>query len=138
MKLKRSHYRLSTLLILVLLATLVLGACGQKEEEVLSMYVAYGGPDIIAQAFEAETGIKAGPHDLRRTWANLADKVGLGAYAIKAALNHLTTGDVTGLHYAQVDVEDLRPLMQRVEDFILRAAEQRTDNVVELRAGSAQ
>ena len=89
-------------------------------------------------AIEAETGIKAGPHDLRRTWANLADKVGLGAYAIKAALNHLTTGDVTGLHYAQVDVEDLRPLMQRVEDFILRAAEQRTDNVVELRAGSAQ
>jgi iron(III) transport system substrate-binding protein len=58
MNLKRSHYRLSTLLVLVLLATLVLGACGQKEEEVLSMYVAYGGPDIIAQAFEAETGIK--------------------------------------------------------------------------------
>jgi len=84
---------------------------------------------------ERETGIHASPHALRRSWAIFAEKAGLGAYAIKAALNHITTGDVTGTHYAQIDTDDLRPLMQRVEDFILRHAEQRTDNVVELHAG---
>jgi integrase len=84
---------------------------------------------------ERETGIKLSPHDLRRSWATFAEKAGLGAYAIKAALNHLTTGDVTRNHYAQLDTEDLRPLMQRVEDYILRLGEGHTDNVVELRAG---
>jgi integrase len=84
------------------------------------------------------TGLWATPHALRRTWATCADKAGLGAYAIKAALNHKTTGDVTGIHYAQIDTEDLRPLMQRVEDFILRHAERRIDNVVELHAGGGR
>jgi integrase len=83
---------------------------------------------------ERKTGITATPHDLRRSGATFADKAGLGDYAI----NHLTTGDVTGIHYAQVDTEHLRPLMQRVEDFILRHAEQRTDNVVELRTRSGR
>jgi integrase len=81
-------------------------------------------------AIEADTGLKIGPHDLRRTWALMAERAGVGAYGIKAALNHKTTGDFTGLHYAQVTVEDLRPIMQQVEDAILRRAEQRADNVV--------
>jgi len=66
-----------------------------------------------------QTGIEVSAHDLRRSWASVADKVGVGAYAIKAALNHATTGDVTGTHYAQVDVDDLRKPMQAVEDYIL-------------------
>jgi integrase len=86
---------------------------------------------------EAQTGIKATPHDLRRTWASIADKAGVGAYGIKRALNHKTTGDVTGTHYAQVDIDDLRALMQKVEDFILRHAEQRDDNIVVLHQGGA-
>jgi hypothetical protein len=61
------------------------------------------------------------------------EREGVGAYGIKAALNHKTTGDVTGLHDTQVTVEDLRPIMQTVEDAILRRAEQRADNVVTLR-----
>lgn len=85
-------------------------------------------------AIEAETGLKIGPHDLRRTWASMAERAGVGAYGLKAALNHKTTGDVTGLHYAQVTTEDLRPIMQQVEDAILRRAEQRTDNIVSLRS----
>lgn len=83
---------------------------------------------------EAETGLKIGPHDLRRTWASMAERSGVGAYGLKAALNHKSTGDVTGLHYAQVTTEDLAPIMQQVEDAILRRAEQRTDNVVALRS----
>ena len=34
------------------------GGLGPDQEKVLSMYVAYGGPDVIAQAFEEATGIK--------------------------------------------------------------------------------
>jgi iron(III) transport system substrate-binding protein len=38
---------------------LILGSCNAgQEEKVLSMYVAYGNPDQIAQAFEEETGIR--------------------------------------------------------------------------------
>lgn len=88
-------------------------------------------------AIEADTGLKISPHDLRRTWASMAERAGVGAYGIKAALNHKTTGDVTGLHYAQVSVEDLRPIMQQVEDVILRHAERRNDNVVMLRTEDA-
>jgi len=82
----------------------------------------------------AETGILVSAHDLRRTWASLADKAGVGAYAIKAILNHKTTGDVTGTHYAQVDVDDMRRPMQQVENYILaKLAAARGENVIPLR-----
>jgi iron(III) transport system substrate-binding protein len=59
MESNRKHRWMSVLLVLVMVALLVLTACGgAKEEKVLSMYVAYGKPDMIAQAFEKETGIK--------------------------------------------------------------------------------
>jgi len=43
------------LLVSALFAT---GTCRAEEEKVLSMYVAYGGPEKIAEAFESATGIK--------------------------------------------------------------------------------
>jgi len=47
------------ILFCLLAAVLPLNACGTDEEEqVLSIYVAYGGPDIIAAEFEEATGIK--------------------------------------------------------------------------------
>ena len=82
----------------------------------------------------AETGILISAHDLRRTWASIADKAGVGAYAIKAILNHKTTGDVTGTHYAQVDVDDMRKPLQKVEDYVLaKLASARGENVIPLR-----
>ncbi len=86
---------------------------------------------------EKATGLTVTPHDLRRSWASFAERAGIGGYAIKAALNHATTGDVTGTNYVQLDTEDLRPLMQKVEDYILRLAEPPACNVVELRSGVA-
>ena len=46
--------------IVMIFAIIPLSACSNTEEEekVLSMYVAYGGPDIIAAEFEKATGIK--------------------------------------------------------------------------------
>ncbi|MFN2167179.1 MAG: hypothetical protein ACK2U9_13065 [Anaerolineae bacterium] len=53
------HHWMGMGLVLVMVALLALTACGGAgEEKVLSMYVAYGNPDMIAQAFEEETGIK--------------------------------------------------------------------------------
>ena len=34
------------------------GCTGDSEEKVLNMYVAYGGPEIVADEFEKATGIK--------------------------------------------------------------------------------
>ncbi len=45
-------------LIIVLVSLLTACNSSETEEKVLSMYVAYGGPDVIAEAFEEETGIK--------------------------------------------------------------------------------
>ncbi|WP_296697485.1 tyrosine-type recombinase/integrase [Thiocapsa sp. UBA6158] len=80
---------------------------------------------------EKATGLTVTPHDLRRTWASFAERAGIGSYSIKAGLNHLSTGDVTGTNYVQIDTDDLRPDMQKVEDYILRLAEP-ADNVVAL------
>ena len=84
---------------------------------------------------EKATGLTISPHDLRRSWASFAERAGIGGYAVKAALNHASTGDVTGTSYVQIGREDLLPLMQRVEDFILRLAAP-VDNVVPMRGAA--
>jgi iron(III) transport system substrate-binding protein len=49
----------SILLSIIILATaLPLAACGDGEEKILTMYVAYGNPELVATEFEADTGIK--------------------------------------------------------------------------------
>jgi iron(III) transport system substrate-binding protein len=58
--------RWKSVLMLIMIGLLPLVSCtqqnesneGQDEEKILSMYVAYGGPEIIAEAFESATGIK--------------------------------------------------------------------------------
>jgi integrase len=107
----------------------------ERKQETGDKEHVFGGAEVRHQLvrIERETGIWVGPHDLRRSWASFADKVGVGAYAIKGALNHLSTGDVTGTNYVTVDLDDLREPMQRVEDYILRLARPPADNVVTLR-----
>jgi iron(III) transport system substrate-binding protein len=56
---KRKATLFSILLIITILVTaLPLAACGGGEEKILTMYVAYGNPELVAQEFEADTGIK--------------------------------------------------------------------------------
>ena len=45
-------------IVLMGLLSATLAGCSKEEEKVLSMYVAYGGPEIIAEEFENDTGIK--------------------------------------------------------------------------------
>lgn len=71
----------------------------------------------------AEAGaVKVSVHDLRRTFITVAERMdNISHYALKHLLNHKTGADVTA-GYIIVDVERLRDPMQRITDFVLRAA----------------
>ena len=51
-------------------------------------------------------------HDLRRTFATIAERLDIPAYALKRLLNHKMTNDVTA-GYIVTDVERLRDPMQK-------------------------
>jgi integrase len=74
----------------------------------------------IAKVVE-ESGVTFTPHDLRRTFTTIAESLDLSAYALKMLLNHKTGADVTR-GYIVADVERLREPMQRISDYILKAA----------------
>lgn len=83
---------------------------------------------------KARTGQAFMLHDARRTFATIAESLDIPSYALKALLNHKTReSDVTS-GYLQITAERLRTPMQRIEDFILKAAgELATAEIVELR-----
>jgi integrase len=67
--------------------------------------------ELIADA----TGIRISPHDLRRSFASVAESADISFLAIKALLNHAVGNDVTS-GYVQMSVERLREPVQRVAD----------------------
>lgn len=60
------------------------------------------------------SGVKFSPHDLRRTFVNVARTAKLDHYAIKQILNHAGYEDVTFRCYTSKEVDDLREPMERV------------------------
>jgi integrase len=58
-------------------------------------------------------------HDLRRTFAIIAEGLDLSAYALKRLLNHKMNNDVTA-GYIMKGVERLRKPMQQVTNFLLK------------------
>ena len=71
-----------------------------------------------AQAHIAKTtGIHISPHDLRRTFASIAEGLDISGYSLKRLLNH-TTGDVTQ-GYVILNMERLRVLMERISGFVM-------------------
>ncbi|MGZ8218519.1 tyrosine-type recombinase/integrase [Methylomagnum sp.] len=78
-----------------------------------------------------KAGIPFSPHDLRRTFASVAETIGIPAYTIKRLLNHTTGADVTA-GYIVLTVEGLREPMQRIADYIETASVAR-DNVTPLK-----
>ncbi|MBF0293528.1 MAG: integrase family protein [Nitrospinae bacterium] len=85
----------------------------------------------------AMSGITFSIHDLRRTFATVADSLELSAYALKRLLNHAQGGDVTA-GYIGDDVERLRLPMQRIADAILTHAGRRNvANVIQLKRKEA-
>lgn len=64
------------------------------------------------------SGVPFTLHDLRRTFATIAEGLDLPAYALKRLLNHKMNNDVTA-GYIMRDVERLRKPMQRVAAFLI-------------------
>jgi integrase len=68
---------------------------------------------------EAATGIRATHHDLRRTFASMADAMGVGDYTIKRLVNHATDSRDVTAGYVSADAEDLRKAQQLTADALL-------------------
>lgn len=69
---------------------------------------------------ETLTGLHITAHDLRRTFASVASKLDISTFKVKALTNHISGNDVTA-DYVDVEFDDLRDAMQRIEDHMLRA-----------------
>ncbi|MDO8396408.1 MAG: tyrosine-type recombinase/integrase [Bradyrhizobium sp.] len=61
------------------------------------------------------TGIQVSAHDLRRTYASVAESADLSWLVMKTLLNHATRNDVTA-GYVQISIDRLREPVQRVCD----------------------
>jgi integrase len=61
-----------------------------------------------------ESGIRFGPHDLRRTFVLLARLVRADHYTIKQLLNHAGGSDITFSCYAVKDIETLREPIESI------------------------
>lgn len=72
-------------------------------------------------SIEKASGVYVTPHDLRRTFATVAEDLDISSYALKRLLNHADGADVTA-GYIVRNSERLREPMQKITDFILRAA----------------
>lgn len=79
----------------------------------------------LQQRVRDRSGVNFTPHDLRRTFATVADSIDVPGYAVKALLNHKGGADVTA-GYIVIDVERLRRPMQAITDYMLRHAGMRT------------
>ena len=67
------------------------------------------------------SGVAFTPHDLRRTFTTVAESLDIPAYALKRLINHKQKSDVTA-GYIVADVERLREPMQKITDYMLKAA----------------
>ena len=84
---------------------------------------------------EKATGLKLSAHDMRRTFASVANNSGANWIALKTMLNHSTRGDVTA-GYTLLSDAVLRREVQLVADALLAACDQQqqaTSNVARLR-----
>jgi len=64
------------------------------------------------------SGIAFTCHDLRRTFATIAESLDISSFTVKRLLNHQQNHDITA-GYVISNVERLRPPMQRITDFVL-------------------
>ena len=76
------------------------------------------------------TGVEFSSHDLRRTFATIAEAVNLPLTMIKRLMNHKTTNDVTG-GYIVTEEETLREAVNKVAGYIQARVTQK-DNVIQL------
>lgn len=73
-------------------------------------------PKRAIDAVTAETGISFSCHDLRRTFATLAESLDLSGYTVKALLNHTQANNDVTAGYIVMNVDRLREPMQKITD----------------------
>lgn len=87
-------------------------------------------PKRAIEAVTDATGITFTCHDLRRTFATLAESLDLSSYTVKALLNHKQQdGDVTG-GYIVLNAERLREPMQKITDALQERIKKQYGQVV--------
>jgi integrase len=85
----------------------------------------------------ARSGVPFHLHDLRRTFATVAESLDINHYALKRLLNHRSQ-DITQ-SYVIANVDRLRKPMQAITDFMLRCAELKpTASVTQIPTSAAQ
>ncbi len=89
-------------------------------------------PTKPIKAVTAESGVQFSPHDCRRTFATIAEAVGLPMSMIKRLMNHVTTNDVTG-GYIVTEDETLREAINKVANYIQARVTQK-NNVIRINA----
>ncbi|WP_286832533.1 MULTISPECIES: tyrosine-type recombinase/integrase [Acinetobacter] len=74
----------------------------------------------VRHKISLKTGIPFTFHDLRRTFASIANRCGIGMYTVKTLINHAyqDDSDITA-DYTQIDAKDLRNAMNKIENHIL-------------------
>lgn len=93
-------------------------------------------PKRAIENVTATTGIIFTCHDLRRTFATIAESLDLSGYTVKALLNHKQQlGDVTG-GYIIVNVDRLREPMQKITNAIQGRIKKQHGQVVSMQAVS--
>ncbi len=93
-------------------------------------------PKRAIDAVTVTTGITFACHDLRRTFATIAESLDLSVYTVKALLNHKQQlGDVTG-GYIVLNVDRLRDPMQKITDAIQERIKTQHGQVVPMQATS--
>ena len=61
-------------------------------------------------------------HDLRRTFATIADSLDIQHHIIKRLMNH-ANNDVTIKHYVQPSIERLRDPMDKISKYIMNKSQ---------------
>ena len=87
----------------------------------MSTHGQVGNLRYALESIARTSGVKFMAHDLRRTFATVAESLDIPSYALKALLNHKGGSDVTG-GYLIINTERLRAPMEKIEDFVLKAA----------------
>lgn len=82
----------------------------------------WGHPRFVIDRAIKATGVEFSAHDLRRTFATIAEAVGLPTTTIKRLLNHVTDNDVTS-GYIRTEQDTLRAAVNRIAAYIQAKAE---------------
>jgi integrase len=91
-------------------------------------------PKRAIDTVTANTGIVFTCHDLRRTFATIAESLDLSGYTVKALLNHKQqVGDVTG-GYIILNVDRLREPMQKITNAIQERIKKQHGQILSMQA----